>query len=284
MQFRREPARRLPQIADTPFHQWLLPDGSTWAAFYRIDGGYLLRFPSISDFEVTCDGTQVIALPALRVRSSAIDHLFLNQVKPLALSRQGRFVLHASAVAVGGRAVAFAGASGLGKSTLAASFAVAGFPFLSDDCLELRWSGERPCAGPSHPSIRLNPDSEAALGIRASTAPDLAFADKVRFLAGPGLPFRDTPLALGALMFLGDPTHEGVQLDPLDGAAALIEIVRHSFLLDMSEQDLLAQHFGEIAKLANEPIHHRLRYPRRYTDLPAVREAIQNHLGRDRKQ
>jgi serine kinase of HPr protein (carbohydrate metabolism regulator) len=89
------------------------------------------------------------------VTSATVEHLYLNQVLPLALSRQGKLVLHGSAVDIGGQGVAFLGESGRGKSTLAASFATEGTRFLTDDGLLLEWVGECCMIIPSHPSIRL---------------------------------------------------------------------------------------------------------------------------------
>ena len=272
-------ASRQRPIADAPFHRWVLPDGSDWGRFYRRGGSYLLRFPKLADFEVSCDGREVLGVPAPRLRPSTLEHLFLNQVRPLALSRQGRFVLHASAVDIGGAAIAFAGASGFGKSTLAAAFAAAGNPFLTDDGLELQWRAGVPYAVPNHPSIRLHADSEAALGIRGESAPPLEYTGKQRFMAGPRLPHAPKPMPLKALMFVRKPTNLGVDMGRVDSAEALVEIVRHSFLLDMTEQELLSQHFDEIARLARLPIHHLLRYPRRFADLPRVLAAIEEHAG-----
>jgi hypothetical protein len=55
----------------------------------------------------------------------------------LLLQQRGRIVLHASAVRVGNSAVLFCGASGTGKSTLAASLDRAGYAFVSDDVCAL---------------------------------------------------------------------------------------------------------------------------------------------------
>ena len=139
-------------VAASPFHTMTLPNGALWTYFYRCDAGYLLRFPRLADFEVSSDGSQVQAWPAPGVTTGTVEHLHLNQVLPLALSRQGKLMLHGSAVDVDGQGVAFVGVSGRGKSTLAASFATAGRRFLSDDDVRhLEWSGTGLQIIPSHP-------------------------------------------------------------------------------------------------------------------------------------
>jgi hypothetical protein len=53
------------------------------------------------------------------------------------LHQRGRVVLHASAVAVGDRAMLFCGVSGAGKSTMAAMLGRRGYPLLNDDVCNL---------------------------------------------------------------------------------------------------------------------------------------------------
>jgi hypothetical protein len=89
--------------------------------------------------------------------------------------------------------------------------------------------------------------------------------------------FCNRPRALRRVYFLGDGSAEALTIEPLSPAQALVEWVKHSFLLDVEEQALLAGHFDRVARLANRPIHYRLDYPRRVEDLPAVRRAILGH-------
>ena len=207
-----------------------------------------------------------------------MQHLYLNQVLPLALSKQGKLVFHASAVEIDGGAVAFAGVSGRGKSTLAASFAIEGYRFLTDDGLVVEPAARGHVALPSHPSIRLWQDSEEAL-IAPGTpaAPPLSYTSKSRFLAGDRLAFCGEARPLRRVYFLGDGSAEAVALRRLSGSEAMIEWVRHSFLLDVEEKPRLASHFDQVAALANEPIHYALDYPRRYGELARVRAAIVAH-------
>ena len=119
------PRAQAPKIA-SPFHTWDSPDGTLWAAFYRKKAGFLLRFPELADFEISADGRCVRCIPALDISDATTEHLYLNQILPLALSKAGKLVFHASAVELVGCATAFVASSGRGKSTLAAGFAVNG--------------------------------------------------------------------------------------------------------------------------------------------------------------
>ncbi len=278
VEFRILPARRQMQLANVPFHTWTFPDGTLWTEFHRAASGYLLRFLDLADFQVSADALHVTGFPAPEVSDATVQHLYLNQVLPLVLSKQGKLVFHASAVEVAGGALAFAAESGRGKSTLAASFAVSGFQFLTDDGLVVEPTADGHRILPSHPSIRLWEDSEAALiapGVR--TAPALSFTAKSRFLAGDEIRFCDQPRPLRRVYFLGNGEVATLEFQRLSAAEALVEWVKHSFLLDVEEKPRLASHFDQVAKLANQPIHYRLDYPRRFEELAWVRAAIVEH-------
>jgi hypothetical protein len=271
-------ARLQSPLACTPFHTWAFPDGTLWTEFHRADGGYLLRFPQLADFLVSADASTVACFPVPEVPEGTARHLYLNQVLPLVLSKLGKLVFHASAVEIGAGAVAFVGESGRGKSTLAASFAVSGCRFLTDDGLVVEPSGEGFEVLPSHPSIRLWDDSEAALiPPAARRAPPVHYTSKARFLADDELAFCAVPRSLLRVYFLGDGSAERLEMRRLSAAETLVEWVKHSFLLDIEEQPRLASHFDQVAALANRPIHYHLDFPRRYDELAAVRQAILEH-------
>ena len=158
-----EQARTQSSLAEPPFNTWNWPDGSLWASFFRVGADYLVRFHEMADFTISGNGKSIRAYPVPGVSTQTIEHLFLNQVTPLALSRQFELVLHGSAVVLGDFAVAFLGLSGSGKSTLAAGFATTGYEFLTDDGLQLKKEGEEYLVLPSHASIRLWDDSLDAL-------------------------------------------------------------------------------------------------------------------------
>lgn len=268
------PCRQSPLI-EVPFHTWTLGDGVPWMQFYRKPNGYLLRFPALADFSVSADGSAVNCIPTPDVSVVEAEHLYLNQVLPLALSRLDRMVFHASAVALGDGAVCFVAPSGRGKSTLAASFAVNGSGLLTDDGLLIDEIDNAFSVVPSHPSIRLWADSEKALiKAGAEKTPALRFTSKSRILTGNQIPFCDRPRPLVRAYFLGEGTTSEIEFRLLGKAEALIAWIKHSFLLDVEDRSMLTAQFERVARLADTVECYHLDYPRRFEDLARLRNQI----------
>ncbi len=243
-----------------------------------------MRFPDLADFEIKSDGDEVRSWPAPGISDDTVEHLYLNQVLPLVLSRQGNLVFHGSAIETELGALAFMGVSGRGKSTLAASFATSGLPFMTDDGLLLTEGGGGDYeVQPSHASIRLWQDSQEALVPNEEPAgPPVQHTSKDRFLAGDDMAFCENARPLHRVYFLGEGTAPGIDVQPLSPTEALVELMRNSFLMETEEHAALASNFDRLAKLVTLPIFFRLDYPRRYESLPSLRMAILAHARETR--
>lgn len=128
----------------------------------------------------------------------------------------GLVPLHASAVDVGGRIVAFTADSGGGKSTLAASLAAFGLPHVCDDTLVVSIDGDEVTALADEKPLKLWGDALSLLGIDAER-PIPAYEGKF-YASAPQkaegmLPFTD-------LIFLE--RGESVSLTPITGAEKLM--------------------------------------------------------------
>jgi len=265
--------------SDEPFHRYVFDDGTVWTEFYRDGDNYLLRFPGLADFQVSADGMNVTAWPAEDADTATIDHLYINQLVPLALSRQGRPAFHASVVSVPGGAVAFLGATGSGKSTLAASYALADGAFLTDDSLVVEETANACVAQPSHASLRLWEDSVAALvGANTMKSTTVSYSSKTRLLAGDALAYNNQPCRLLAAFKLGEGKPEGVTIYKLNGLERYMAWLRNSFLLDVEDRDLLARHFEWTHRISGRVPTFTLDYPRDYAMLANVRERVAEHL------
>jgi len=274
------PARPQASLGVEPFHRYTFDDGTVWTEFYRSGGDYLLRFPDLADFEVSADGTEVIAYPVAETDEATVEHLYINQLVPLALSRQGRPSFHASVVTVPDGAVAFLGKTGMGKSTLAAAFALADAAFLTDDSLIVDERDDQCLAMPSHASLRLWEDSvDALVSDDAARAASISYSSKARLLAGDALAFGNAPVRLLAAYELAAEQPEDISIRPLSGAERQMAWVGNSFLLDIEDRDLLAQHFDWTHRIASQVPTFSLDYVRDYGMLDDVRDAIVAHTA-----
>jgi hypothetical protein len=271
-------ARPQPQLDQPLLNQWMLPDGTEGIGFYRHGNDFLLRFPALADFEVSADGLSVRCWPAPDISENTLEHLYLNQVLPLALSKRGKQVFHASAIETPAGAVAFMAASGRGKSTLAASFATNGFRLLTDEALLLEANVGGYNVLPSHPSLRLWDDSyDVLVGAVARQAPAVQYTPKARILYGDSMAFSTEAQPLLRVYFLGDGSATQLTIQRMPPGLALISLVNNSFLLDVDTRQTLATHFDQLGSMLALPIYYELDYPRRYAELPRVREAIIRH-------
>ena len=97
---------------------------------------------------------------------------------------------------------------------------------------------------------------------------------RIRIHASAEIAFCPESRDLCAVFFLGESHSPAPSLQPMRASEALVELVKHSFLIDTEERQLLSTHFDALSKFAALPIYRRLDYPRRYDDLPAVRKAV----------
>jgi len=227
-------ARPQQPLGQAPYHQWIFPDGTEWTGFYRRGTDFLLRFPALADFEVSADGLTVRCWPAPEISDNTLQHLYLNQVLPLALSKRGQQVFHASAIETPAGALAFMAESGRGKSTLAASFATSGFRFLTDDALLLEAGEGGYNVLPSHPSIRLWDDSKDALiSDDAPQAPAVQYTPKARILFGGSMAFCLEAQPLRRVYFLGDGSATEPTFQRMPASQALINLVKNTGSLEI---------------------------------------------------
>jgi hypothetical protein len=126
--------------------------------------------------------------------------------------------LHASALRVGKRVVAFAGRSGAGKSTIAAGLLQRGHQLVADDVCALESLASNPLVLPSYPGLKLSSTSLAMLGIDPF---GLAMIDDDKFQLVRADRFDPTALALDTIYLIENAPEdmEDAVLE-LNGAAA----------------------------------------------------------------
>jgi hypothetical protein len=234
-------------------------------------------------FVVTPDGLEVSAdWPDHFTLEDASTYL-LGPVVAYVLRLRGVTCLHASAVAVNGRAVALFGHAGAGKSTAAAAFALRAFPVLSDDVAVLSDHGDRFEVQPGYPRINLWPDSVRILLGSDDALPRITPTWDKRYLAldGDGRSFQSRPLPLGAIYILGDrdKTLSTPVIEEVTGGDALIALVSNTYVNYLLDRDMRAREFEVLSRvLANVPVR-RVQIPGDPSKVFALCESIAADAG-----
>lgn len=185
---------------------------------------------------VASDEGWILREPDSRGPGSVSFERSLGAPLALVLAARGRYLLHASAVGIGGRAIALVGESGAGKSTLARAATEAGFVRLADDQFPVRL-GAAPAALPHFPQLKLPaeswyPDSGAA---------EIDLAAVVTFHHAPAL--------------------AAATLSRLEGAAACLCLVRATVAARLFAAPTLDAHLAAAADASERVGVYELVFP-----------------------
>jgi hypothetical protein len=198
------------------------------------------------------------------------------------LEGQGLPNIHASAVMVKGRGIAFIATNKGGKSTLAATLMQAGHQLLTDDILALEHRKSAFIGHPSYPQMRLWPDQASHFFDRyqsfSRVHPEFS---KLRIPVGPGgfgsFATGAHPLGCFYLPERRDPEQgwNEVQISQVSPRDAVIELIRHSFSARITEAlGYRPQRLDFFDQLVRQVPMRRLVYPSGFEHLPAVRDAV----------
>lgn len=261
-------------------HHWYTPAGDITISLGRTGHGFLLRFPALADFIIDGDGREIGAWPFSGTDKETLRHLLLDQVLPRVLAHKGSLVLHASAVSVAGRAAAFLGETGYGKSTLAASLYLSGYSLLTDDALLIKFADDCIRGQSCYRNIRLGPQAISTLYKRLPACKPMAsYSEKNRIkLSGN---FDTAPVELAILFALTKLDGKGeagpINVSPLSQREACMKLVRNAFQLDVSNHKLAKKIFAAASAVAERMPVFAISYPHDFSRLPEVHEAILQH-------
>jgi len=176
----------------------------------------------------------------------------LGPVFGLLLRLRGVTCLHASAVSIENRCVAFVGGEGAGKSTTAAAFARRGFSVISDDVAALVESPEGFHVMPAYPHVSLWQDSVEMLYGSAEALPRFSTGWEKRRLAlgDHGTRFESRWLPLGAVYLLGDRRSDQAPFaEEVRPQAGLLSLVADTFANKILDREMRAREFAVLGRL-----------------------------------
>jgi hypothetical protein len=260
-----------------------LKSRSDWYHYANLaDGSSYVRWEELGEFLVSSDGRRIICLKADQASIESFQVYLLGQALSFALVKIGFEPLHATAIAVGGEAVVLLGASGFGKSSLAACFLAEGDPLLTDDLLLLEHTCERFYVQPGPPRIKLFPGiARRFLAGTAAGVPMNAMTAKLIIPLDPRQSPRN-PVPVTAIYVLAPPhenrTTRKIKIEVLSPREAFMAIVANTFNYLLVDPARLQRQVRETTSLIRSIPVKKLSYPRVLADLPLVREAILTDL------
>jgi hypothetical protein len=216
----------------------------------------------LASFRFAADSDDVVAFALPSSPDEAVVDAYQRAVLPMVLQVSGREVLHASAVLVHGRVVAFCAVSGTGKSTIAYGLSRRGHPLWGDDAVTVDLAGPTTEAVSLPFAIRL--DAQAA-----------------SFFGGDGGQRAGSARApLGALFVLeraeGEGDSELVRLAPAQAFPALLVHAYCFSLESAARKRRMLEHYLELADRV--PVF-SVRFSPGFARLAGLLDRIEEALG-----
>lgn len=260
----------------------------------RITQDFVSAFwPGVGEFTVR-RGEEIVVTPAEGVDHAILRLPLLSAVLAILLHQRGFMVLHASAVEVGNKAVAFLGPKGQGKSSIAATLYARGHRIITDDVLAVRIQDGKATALPAFPHVKLWRGVAAAVLDEAQhrdISPLYEGIDKGFCLVGDR--FVEEPIELHQIYVLADgvtpltdtpvtdtPVTDTVSLSLLESQQTLVELIRYSYLGALSAEFIerwQAEHFQQCANLVGLITGFSLRRSPHLSSLLPTASAIEEN-------
>jgi hypothetical protein len=207
----------------------------------------------------------------------------ISQTLSFALLKQGREPLHATVVGVHGKAIAFLGDCGQGKSSLAAAFLREGHLLLTDDLLVVSDSDGRLLAHPGPSRIKLYPDiARVLLGPLCHGVPINPHTPKLVIPLPSSVSSEAMPLVAMYVLGRGSGRRasEAVTLHSLSQRKAFLHLTENTFNSVIVSPERLTRQFELAGRLASRVPIKLLTYPRKLEQLPAVLDAVLQDMCR----
>lgn len=266
-----------------------LESGEPVFRVWKIEGGALLRMDYFDGtrFWLSANGDEVWAQWPERLTLEDTATYLLGPVFGYLLRLRGVTCLHASAVDFNGRAAAFAGPPGAGKSTLAAALALRGHAALSDDIVAVTECDGVFHAMPAYPYLSLWQDSVHALyGGDGQLAPfSESFSKRMLPLASSAagdLRFACKPTLLHSIFLLGersaDPSAPFVE--EVEKRDALMSLVGNTYANHLLDDDRRAREFAFLGRLIAAVQVRRLHSHRETTRIGALCELVEREVAK----
>ena len=240
-------------------------------------GKCLIDIPNIARYLVR-DGLEISVQTAESADISAI-RLFLLGTAMGALLHQRRLLpLHGSAISTSRGAVAFIGASGTGKSTVAGAFALRGYEILGDDICAVDTGGSVSVVRGS-PYLMLWKDALDQLGLLTRDYRRVREGLEKYFLPVPSATTLK-PIPLHAIYVLEPQSTSDFTLSPIRGLGRLQVLAHNTFRQQFVEpMGLSPSHSDLVMGTARAGRIVRVQFPRRGTGIGNLADLLERDFS-----
>jgi hypothetical protein len=221
-----------PQAPDIVIRSGVVPDRLERPlhkadAFEAQTGLFLLRIPGIARFLMR-QGREIVFDVDAACEPGALALYLMGTCFAILLQQRGQLVLHASAVAVDGRAMLFCGRSGAGKSTMAALLCRRGYALLNDDVCSLTPSGGVYHIRPDGRMLKLWTESLDQLAWSKQAAKAVR-SDAEKYFCVPPLSEADARPLASIYVLRPAPQEEPPAIRRLSALEGLLELKRNAY-------------------------------------------------------
>ncbi len=250
-------ARRLPSHLEHPRPGDIEQDSSPFAlTSYGAGEFFQLAYGHEALFFVDAAGERLWGTCLPPLTSEDVATYLLGPVMGFVLRRRSVMALHASAVCIGGQAVALCGESQTGKSTTAAALALRGIPVLCEDVTPLIEDGGRFQVEPGYPRVCLWPDAVKKLFGAPDALPRLTPSWEKFFLPldGRNAKFEEQRQALSAVYLFAPRVAEpdAPRIETMSSREALLNLVQNTYMNWLLDREQRAAEFDALGKLVTQ--------------------------------
>ena len=268
------PGRILAEVLDDGFESWTVEDRANPSL-------RTVRFARICDV-VLDKGERTIIIHRAPDADPGLIPIFLEgAVLAHALAAEDLLALHASAIEVGGEALAIIGQSGRGKSTIAGLLCSAGATLVADDALRVDATDEGPVCFPGSGGIRLRPAASKLAGEIPAASAEASPDGRTKVV--PTIQ-ADAPVRLRAVL-VPEPSREAaaLEVERLSAMEGLQELLRYPRLTTWQAPEPIGRLFQLTADVAAGLTVYRAVVPWGPPFPPGMAEQLLTEMGLTRE-
>lgn len=218
------------------------------------------------------NGKEIIINPKHETQPLFLRSLLLGIGLGTLLMQRGNLVLHASSINMNGKAIAFMGCCGEGKSTLATLMTCKGYPFICDDILPIHLDNENKIiAYPAFPHTKL--DDEIIKLLPKSSISSQLHPEVDKHFYNVTQNFSTNSLPLKTIYVL----EEGIknEIIKLNIQDSFLELIKNSYAFNLFRHEEKTENFLQCSELAKKIPVKKLRRTKSVDEISNIIHIIE---------